>query len=51
MKYEKVYIYTHTHTHTHTYITDSLCCISETNNIVNQLYFNLKNIGVPLGFA
>ena len=22
------------------YITDSLCCIAETNNIVNQLYSN-----------
>ena len=24
-------------------ITESLCCTAEINNIVNQLYFNLKN--------
>ena len=24
------------------YITESLCCTPETNNIVSQLYFNLK---------
>ena len=23
-------------------VTESLCCTSETNNIVNQLYFNFK---------
>ena len=35
---EKEYIHTHTHTHTHIYKT--LCCILETNNIINQLYVN-----------
>ena len=27
----------------HLCFTESLCCTHETNNIVNQLYFNLKN--------
>ena len=37
---EKEYIHTHTHTHTHTHIYKTLCCILETNNIINQLYVN-----------
>ena len=40
------YIYTHTHIYT-IYITKSLCYIPETNNIVNQLYFNFIKIQPP----
>ena len=46
-----IYRHTHTHTHTHIYIyiyTEILCCMYSSNyqGVVNQLYFNFKNIEI-----
>ena len=35
-------VYTHTHTHTHTRITESLCCIPETNTTLYINYISIK---------
>ena len=40
--YIYIYIYIYICTYAHIYITESLCCIAEINNTVNQLYVNKK---------